>query len=593
MDDGGFKRLLVLSYLAVFFIVRSVWLVSKLLLAPKNPTLRLVPIEDATASYLYSWTIRISMAAGVGLLACVFMELERAEEALFILTGSLTGLIIVAMFIYVIWRNRERVSTRIRRELAGCSIESQAFRARIAGLWHYFAIPYLLALWVLWVLYLLIGQIDVLVPVLALLLSIPVFMLVNGILQKLLDSAFCFAEIQAGAPPVDSSGESQNRENPPADAGRETLKGRWDINRYVDVIRRLLSFSIGSAVFFWLLRIWGLDVEIGRRVTAAAFQISIGIIISFIIWKAIEAAIHRRLAEIQQFDAGEDDEREAGGEGGSRLGTILYLVRKFVLVGLSCVVILIVLSATGVDITPLLAGAGVVGLAIGFGSQTLVKDIVSGIFYLVDDAFRIGDYVDSGKLQGTVEHISIRSMKLRHARGMVHTIPFSELGAVTNYSRDYIIEKLNVRVPFDADLRKIKKIIKKINDEISQDEELGAKLLGPIKSQGVKELQDSAIVMRIKFKTKPGEQFIIKREVFDRLQKAFEKAGIEFAHRHVIVRLPHEPALQNAPSQETAQDATEQSAAPPLLTAGASAAIAAVLAEEELLKQKEEAEKKS
>jgi hypothetical protein len=99
--------------------------------------------------------------------------------------------------------------------------------------------------------------------------------------------------------------------------------------------------------------------------------------------------------------------------------------------------------------------------------------------------------------------------------------------------------------------------------------------------------------MRIKFKTKPGEQFIIKREVFDRLQKAFEKAGIEFAHRHVIVRLPHEPAPQNAPSQETAQDATEQSAAPPLLTAGASAAIASVLAEEEILKLKEEAEKKS
>ena len=246
------------------------------------------------------------------------------------------------------------------------------------------------------------------------------------------------------------------------------------------------------------------------------------------------------------------------------------------------------------DIKPLLAGAGIVGLAVGFGSQTLVKDIVAGIFYLVDDAFRVGDYVESGSLKGTVEHISIRSLRLRHPRGMVHTVPFGHLGSVTNFSRDYIVEKLAFSVPYDADLKKIKKVVKTISKEIEEDEELGPKLLEPIKSQGVREFGDSGIIMRVKFRTRPFDQFVIRREFFTRLHKAFEKSGLEFATRQVVVHLPGEAAPGAAPAAGSAGPrgtVRGDAAGGRLLSAGAAAAIAQMAIEEEGASQKSSKEK--
>ena len=162
------------------------------------------------------------------------------------------------------------------------------------------------------------------------------------------------------------------------------------------------------------------------------------------------------------------------------------------------------------------------------------------MFFLVDDAFRVGDYIETGGIKGMVQHISLRSVKLRHPRGMVFTIPFGDMGAVQNFSRDYIITKLDVRVRYDADIDKIRKIIKKIGKEFEQHDEIGPVLLSPIKSQGVREMDDSAMILRVKFKTKPGDQFVLRREVYRRIQERFRAQGIEFAHRNVTVYLPPE-----------------------------------------------------
>jgi small-conductance mechanosensitive channel len=210
----------------------------------------------------------------------------------------------------------------------------------------------------------------------------------------------------------------------------------------------------------------------------------------------------------------DDEEAEEGGAGGSRIGTLLVLLRKFLLAVIFIMVALIILASMGINIGPLIAGAGVIGLAIGFGAQTLVKDIIAGVFFLIDDAFRVGDFIETGGTKGSVEHISLRSLRLRNARGPVHTIPFGSMGTVTNMSRDYIITKLDFRVRYDTDVNKVRKIIKKINKKIQKDEEMGPNLLGKVKSQGVKELDDSAMIMRLKFKTIPGEQFVIRREVY-------------------------------------------------------------------------------
>ena len=227
----------------------------------------------------------------------------------------------------------------------------------------------------------------------------------------------------------------------------------------------------------------------------------------------------------------------------------------FIIVGLS------ILSSIGVNIGPLIAGAGVAGLAIGFGAQTLVKDIIAGIFFLIDDAFRVGDYVETAGAKGMVEHISVRSLKLRHPRGMVYTIPFGGMGSVTNFSRDYIITKLDIRVRYDADIDKIRKIVKKISKSFVKDEEFGPVLLSKIKSQGIKEMDDSAMIVRVKFKTIPGEQFVIRREVYRRIQESFREHGIEFAHRNVTVYLPPEEEGQDSGSDDERKKHLREAAA--------------------------------
>jgi small-conductance mechanosensitive channel len=252
----------------------------------------------------------------------------------------------------------------------------------------------------------------------------------------------------------------------------------------------------------------------------------------------------------------------------------LLLLRKFILTVLSVLVSLIVLSSIGVNIGPLIAGAGVVGLAIGFGAQTLVRDIIAGVFFLIDDSFRLGDYVESTGVKGTVEQISLRSIKLRHPRGMVFTVPFGNLKSITNFSRDYTITKLEIRVGFDTDLEKVRKIIKKLNKALRKDAEFNRVMLSDLKSMGIKEFDDSAMIVRVKFKTLPGEQFIIKKEVYRMIREEFQAAGIDFASRNVTVSMP--PALQ--PKASAAGKPGE--AADPIFQAGAAAALALIQEEE-------------
>jgi len=308
------------------------------------------------------------------------------------------------------------------------------------------------------------------------------------------------------------------------------------------------------------------------------------LLLSFITWQLIKVRIDQKLKEEMPDD---DEVMEEGVAGGSRMGTLLVLLRKFILSVIFVIGSLIVLSSLGIDIVPLIAGAGVIGLAIGFGAQTLVKDIIAGVFFLIDDAFRVGDYVETSGSRGTVEQISLRSLKLRNPRGMVYTIPFGSMGTVANHSRDFTITTLDFRVRYDTDVDKVRKIIKNINDEIMKDEEIVPVLLDKIKSQGVKQMDDSAMIMRVKFKTIPGKQFLVRREVYRLIQERFKENGIEFAHRNVTVYFPPETAETS--SDESGGTGTEKKTDKKMIAAGAAAAAVAQ-AEEEA--QKSEATKK-
>ncbi|RDJ21330.1 mechanosensitive ion channel family protein [Bosea caraganae] len=220
----------------------------------------------------------------------------------------------------------------------------------------------------------------------------------------------------------------------------------------------------------------------------------------------------------------------------SRLATVLPVMRGVVLGAVFGLTGLVVLSRLGVDIGPLLAGFGILGLAISFGSQALVRDIVSGFFFMIEDAFRVGEYVDNGKLKGTVEKISLRSMQLRHQSGQIHTVPFGQIGALTNASRDWATLKFNIRLDHSADIEQARKTIKKTGLALLEDPEYGPHFIAPLKMQGVADITDSAVVIRLKFTAKPAHASTLQREALKRVYRGLNDAHVPFASNAVTVR---------------------------------------------------------
>lgn len=312
------------------------------------------------------------------------------------------------------------------------------------------------------------------------------------------------------------------------------------LNSFEALARRvagILAFVAGAYAFFY---IW--DNDSARMVESAFDQlldIIIIIFLGYVIYHAFRIWIDTKIAE----EAGdEDEEAELGDEGSaassaSRLATLLPLFRNFTLIVVVVTIMLIVLMEVGINVGPLFAGAGIVGVAVGFGSQALVRDIFAGAFFLFDDAFRKGEYLDVGGVKGTVEKISVRSFQLRHHLGALHTIPFGELQVMTNYSRDWVIMKLPLRVTYDTDVEQVRKLIKKLGVALLDDPVIGQNFIAPLKSQGVIEMQDSAMIIRVKFMTKPGDQWLVGKRVYEDIRALFEREGIKFAHREVTVRL--------------------------------------------------------
>ncbi len=308
---------------------------------------------------------------------------------------------------------------------------------------------------------------------------------------------------------------------------------------------RVGRILIVGLVVFLLAELWGLNLldlahsGLGAQAAGTLIEFLFILLIAYIAWELVSALIGHWLAlEGGAAEEDGDDGGEIGGVGLSRVATLLPIIRKTAQFLIIVITVIMVLDNWGINTGPILAGAGVVGLAIGFGAQTLVKDIVSGMFFLADDAFRVGEYIDVGGTKGTVEKISLRSLRLRHHMGLVHTIPYGEVPKLTNFSRDWVIVKLRFRVPFDTDIQKVKKIFKVIGADLLAHPILGEDFLQPFKSQGVAEVDDNGIIVRGKFMAKPGKQFMIRKEVYVRVQKAFEEAGIPFARKQVMVHIP-------------------------------------------------------
>jgi small-conductance mechanosensitive channel len=314
-------------------------------------------------------------------------------------------------------------------------------------------------------------------------------------------------------------------------------KSPGDDIRTVLFVRGSRACVIALAVV-WLAVVWHLNPESlahqDPTLSAVVHGLLKGIIILLIadlVWQLAKAFIDRRLKTFSADPAAEG--KEAASQ--HRIATLLPIFKNALAVLVLVATALTVLAELGVQIGPLIAGAGIFGVAIGFGSQTLVKDVISGIFYMLDDAFRVGEYIQSGSYKGTVESFSLRSVRLRHHRGPIFTVPFGSLGAVQNMSRDWVIDKFMLRVPFDTDIAQVKKLVKGVGAEMLADPELAPLIIQTVKMKGVEQIGDFGIELSFAFTAQPGHQSAVRRRAYTMIRDVFRTNGIDFAQPTVQV----------------------------------------------------------
>lgn len=296
------------------------------------------------------------------------------------------------------------------------------------------------------------------------------------------------------------------------------------------------SMTVGAAIvilYAWDIDPFATDLEGAQRILPGLVSAAIVTVIGISAWRTMSGFL--TVGSRDQGEGGEGVPEGEGGVGGSRIETVFPILRTTLAVLIGTVTVLLALSSLGVQIAPLLAGAGILGLAIGFGAQKIVEDIIAGVLYLVEDAFRKGEYIETSQGKGVVEAIMLRSVRLRHHLGAVYTVPFSSMGTIQNHSRDWVTVKLSFEVSPTQDLEKVRKLVKKVGAQLMDDPELEGQFLAPLKSQGAVALVGSNYKIGVKFTSKPGEQFLIRRKALNAIQKAFAENNIQMAAPRVIV----------------------------------------------------------
>jgi small-conductance mechanosensitive channel len=231
-------------------------------------------------------------------------------------------------------------------------------------------------------------------------------------------------------------------------------------------------------------------------------------------------------------------ERSSDPEDQKRIETLMRVFRYIASVVIGAVTVMLVLSEFGISIAPILATAGVAGLAIGFGAQSLVKDYFTGFVMILENQIHVGDVVEVGGKSGKVEDVTLRYVRMRDVEGAVHYVPNGVISTVTNRSREFAYAMIEVGVAYKENIDRVFEVIKSVGAELQRDSEFGEKLLEPIEILGVQDWADSAVLLRFRFKTKALEQWSVRREMLRRLKSEFDRQGIEipFPCRNVYTR---------------------------------------------------------
>ncbi len=474
---------MILGYLWATVLIRLCHTVSRFFLAPGAERLRLVPLTTRRAWFWYRWIGAMAAIGAMGWQTIVVLRgLGLPPESVEVLRQILL-LALALCGIAIVWMPRDSET------LGLLSPRRAAFRVLVS-----------FALLLIWLLFLTQAT------------SVALSLLVIG------------------AVPV---GLYVSR-----NAAARVTRGQWllqaeDVSAVSAIADRCMQALVVVAAAFALIQIWQIDMSsvassetAMTRLGRGTFEALVILVGADLLWLVLRAVIDMRLTgAVSPIDDLDDEELRRR----TRIRTLLPVLRNFLFIFVLIIASLSAFGAMGLQIGPLLAGAGVVGIAVGFGAQTLVRDVLSGVFFLLDDAFRVGELIESGGISGTVETFSLRSVKLRHYKGQLHTVPFGDLKAITNYSRDWVNELLELTVVHEADLEQVERAIERVSGEVMRDLSLGSGVIAAPLSIGVTAMGVDGIHVGIIVRTRPGQQFKIRAMMYSRLKSAFDADGVRFS----------------------------------------------------------------
>jgi small-conductance mechanosensitive channel len=473
---------------------------------------RLLGISEETRNYLFIWTKRFANVAIYGWAIAEAGWWLGVPGGIYAIILKAVALVLAILAVIFVLQNRAAISEWLRGAPPSGEASRQrsswrVLRNRLADTWHVLVIVYIIGIYAVYALHIEGGFLYVVRATLLSVIVIIAARLIVGLAHRMSQRGFAISsDLKTKFP---------------------TLEAR--ANRYLPILTAALSVIVYVLAALTVLQAWNIESfawfhsSFGRRITGGMMSIGTVLLGALVVWELFSSAIERYLAAID--DSGRPIMRSA------RARTLLPLLRTAMSVLIIVMVALIVLSELGVNIAPLLAGAGVVGLAIGFGSQALVKDIITGLFILIEDTLAVGDVVDVGKgHSGVVEAITVRTIRLRDAAGTVHTIPWSEVTTVNNMTRDYAYFVANVAVSYREDPDHVVEVLQEVGAEVCADPTIRPFILEPLEVIGVDKLADTGVIIQARIKALPMKQWAVGREFNRRLKKAFDRYGIEMPY---------------------------------------------------------------